>query len=245
MKLLTQLLILIPTTAITTAAVFTTNTSDPVNREYDAIGLERLSIENGMGRTTIQSGDRAKVLITVSKRRFTERCSVFTERTRLSEIVIRVEKPVDEICEADIEVTLPKKVDLNIVSGSGTVNIKGIEGKLALVNGSGAISATGIFPAVALKSGNGTVDIAGMTGGGDISIGSGPVALRFLDNPKGNVDIKSGAGNTVLYVPKSSKIKASLNTGSGDLSNDLTNYDSAEFGINVKTGTGDVQVKAY
>lgn len=232
-------------TATATAAVFTSNSNETINREYDAIGIEKLHIENSSGKVVVEAGDRPRALISGSKRQGSERCNFITEKTQFNELVIRVEKPLTESCEVDVLVTIPKTVDLSIWSSSGSVQIKGIEGKLSLNSGSGAVTALGKFNSINLKTGSGVVEVAGLTGGGDVSLGSGNVSLKYLDNPRGALNVTSGSGGASLLLPKDSKVNAKLNTGSGATKSDFVNSESAEFTVNMKTGSGNVEVKAY
>jgi DUF4097 and DUF4098 domain-containing protein YvlB len=226
------------------AAVFT-GTPAPEFREYQALGVEKILIENTSGTVTVTPMTVDKIEISVTKRKFPEKCTYLTEKTEYAEVSVRVEKAIGEECEVDIDMKVPKDVDLNIWSGSGKVDIKGIEGNLTFNVGSGSITADGKFKKVVGKAGSGRVDLSGLTSGGNISVGSGPVFLRFLEYPMGRMDVKTGTGDAHISFPEGSKINAQLDTGAGSVSNELGNSESAEFGITVKIGSGDLNVKAY
>jgi hypothetical protein len=227
------------------AAVNPPNAVDVVHREYDGIGVEKISIENGLGRIIVTASDRPRVVIQATKRVFTERCIFGTEKPGLSEIFARVQRPTGEPCEVDIQITAPKNISLNITSSSGAVDITGMEGRLALSTGSGAVNARGKFSDIVLKSGSGAVNVEGLTGGGQVSLGSGSVSLRYLDNPRGTLEVSSGSGGAQVFIPKDTKIKAQLATGSGEATNALATSETADLLLNVKTGAGNVEVKAY
>lgn len=248
MKFQRKYLLLIPFAGtIAFAAVIGTGstTNEVVSRRFDGKLVEKVLIENTSGKVTVTAGDFPLVDTTATKRHFTSRCTLTMETSEYSELIVRVEKPIGETCDVDLDIRVPAKVDLAIWSNSGAVQINGVQGKLTLNTGSGSVQANGKFTGVNLKSGSGAIDITGLMGGGDISLGSGPVSLKFLDNPKGLIDVKSGSGDAVLLFPKDTKLNAKLTTGSGDISNELPTSESAEFGVSVKAGAGDVRVKAY
>lgn len=228
-----------------TAAAVMTGTPAPEFREYQALAVNKVRIENTSGRITISPVVVDKVEIWATKKKFSEKCSYSTEKSDYNEIIVKVERNLGEECEVDIEMKIPKDADLNVWSGSGPVNISGMEGNLIFNVGSGSVTANGKFKKVEGKSGSGSVDLAGLTTGGDISVGSGPVNLRFLEYPTGRMDVKTGNGDANISFPKGSKINASLDTGSGDVLNEFGTYESADFGLKVKTGSGDLKIKAY
>jgi DUF4097 and DUF4098 domain-containing protein YvlB len=233
------------TCSVITGAAVMTGTAPPEFQEYQALTVDKIRIENTSGKITVSPMIVDKVEISATKRKFSDRCSYRTEKTEYNEIHVKVERPIGEDCEVDLDIKVPKEANLNIWSGSGPVNITGMEGNLTFNLGSGSVTANGKFKKVEGKSGSGSVDIAGLTTGGSISVGSGPVNLRFLDYPTGRMDVKTGNGDTNISFPKGSKVNASLNTGSGDVVNELGTYESADFGITVKTGSGDLKIKAY
>lgn len=221
------------------------NPPEEVVREYDGVLIEKLIVENTSGRIQVSVNPRPRIVIVATKRNFTPRCTFGTEKTAFNEVVARVEKPIGETCDVDLEIQVPRKIDLQLWSNSGAVSVDGVEGKLAINSGSGAVQANGKFDAIKLNSGSGAVDIRGIQGGGEVALGSGAVNLRFLDDPKGRLDVKSGSGHTQLFFPKGAKINAQLSTGSGDVVNEIETSSGADFGVSVKAGAGDVSVKAY
>jgi DUF4097 and DUF4098 domain-containing protein YvlB len=232
------------TGSIAFAAVMT-GTPPPEFREYQALAVDKVQIENTSGKITVSPMTVDKVEIWATKKKFSDKCSYTTEKSEYNEVLVKVERTIGEECEVDIEMKIPKDADLNIWSGSGNVSVSGLESNFTFNVGSGSVVANGKFKKVEGKSGSGSVDINGLTTGGNISVGSGPVNLRFLDYPTGRMDVKTGNGDANISFPKGSKIKASLDTGSGDVENELGTSDSADFGINVKTGSGDLKIKAY
>jgi hypothetical protein len=221
------------------------NAPEKIERDYDGIGVEKLHVENTSGRINITVGDRPRVVITATKTNFPEKCTFTTEKTEFLEVIVRVERPVGQDCQVDLDISVPKQIALNLWSGSGRIDVNGTEGNLSFNTGAGAVVANGQFAKVEGKSGSGNVTINGIAGGGSVSVGSGDVNLKFNEDPTGNFDVKTGNGDALLNFPRGSKIKADLGAGSGQVENEIQTSDSADFGISVKTGSGDLKVKAY
>lgn len=221
------------------------NQPEKIERDYDGIGVEKLHVENTSGRINIFAGVRPRVIITATKTNYPEKCTFSTEKSDFSEIVVRVERPVGQECTVDLDIAVPKDISLNLWSGSGQIEITGVEGNLTFNTGSGSVVANGKFGKIEGKAGSGNVTINGINGGGNVSVGSGNVNLKFAEDIGGNFDVKTGSGNALLNFPTGAKIKADLAAGSGVVENDVQTSDSAEFGISVKSGSGDLKVKTY
>lgn len=221
------------------------NQPEKIEREYDGIGVEKLHVENTSGRINITVGDRPRVVITATKTNFPEKCTFTTEKTESLEVIVRVERPVAQDCQVDLDISVPKQIALNLWSGSGRIDVNGTEGNLIFNTGAGSVTANGRFAEVEGKSGSGNVTINGIAGGGSVSVGSGNVNLKFNEDLAGNFDVKTGNGDALLNFPRGSKIKADLGAGSGQIENEIQTSDSADFGISVKTGSGDLKVKSY
>ena len=213
-------------------------------REYDFNALDKIRVTNTSGKITVVPMPAQKVIISITKKKFSERCTATIARPSIDEVLVEINKPLGEVCEADIDMQVPAKVNLDITSGSGNVAINGNEGNLHFTIGSGSLQAKGDFKSVDGKSGSGDVKLEGLTHGGNVNVGSGRVDLSFNDNPQGEFDVKTGSGAATLNFPKDSKIKAALEAGSGAVANDFTNNPSG-YGISVKTGSGDLSVKSY
>jgi hypothetical protein len=213
-------------------------------REYDYNALDKIHITNTSGKITITPMPLQKVIIAISKKKFSERCTATIARPTIDEVLIEVNRPLGETCEADIDLQAPKDVALDIVSGSGDVSINGVNGPLNFTIGSGSLQAKGDFKSVEGKSGSGSVKLEGLTHGGNVTVGSGAVDVSFLADPEGSFDVKTGSGAATLKFPKGSKINASLEAGSGAVNNDFLNYQNG-YGISVKSGSGDLNIKSY
>jgi len=217
--------------------------------EFDAQGLDEVVIENISGNITINASDDKKATVTVTKRKFSEKCHLSVERVA-SKISVKVSKetiwPSLDSCDVDLDFKVPKIVSVDLAAGSSDVKISGLQGNLNFKLGSGDVVADGVFKSVKGKSGSGDIEIKGLTGGGDFRTGSGDIDLKFASKPKpGELDIRTGSGDAVLHFPKGSIVKTKFAAGSGELTNELGDTPQSPFVVSMKAGSGDLKVKTY
>lgn len=242
-----KLLVAIPFAGtIAFAAVLTGQPgTQTLSRSYDAAEVDKLLVENTSGKTTVGKTAGPRVEITAVKRKATDRCTVDAELSEFGEVMVKVEKPITETCDIDIDIKVPERTDLSLWTGSGAITISGVEGKLAVNSGNGSLLADGKFSNVIVKSGSGSIEISGIAGGGAISAGSGSMNLKFAEGARGKLDVISGSGDSNFFFPKNSKVNAKLLTGSGEIHNELANPTASDMLLIGKSGSGDISVKAF
>lgn len=236
-------LILIMQTFVANAAVSTLDPSVEF-REFQTIEVERVRVDNVTGKIDITPVDGTVMSARVRKKRFSDKCSISIEKQD-KQVHVRVDGPSFEECEADVEVTAPREVDVIVNAGAGKVNVDGIQGRLAFKLGAGAITAKGSFKEVDGKAGAGSIDVTGINGGGLIESGSGTVKLSFNDKAKGDFKINSGTGDAEVRIPRNTRIRAGFTSGAGSLNNELPTDSRADLGVEMKSGTGDLNIKGY
>ncbi|HMN67413.1 MAG TPA: DUF4097 family beta strand repeat-containing protein [Bdellovibrionales bacterium] len=248
MKFATLVLIFI-TSSLAPAAVapYVPGLENVEQREYDFAAGEKVIVENPSGAIQISVNERPRVTVQVTKnaKQFSERCQLNIEKSEFSEVIVQVIAPLGETCAADVTLIVPADVALRLIAGTGSINTSGTKGPLFFQLGTGSITASGVFTRVEGQSGTGKVEINGVTGGGSINAGNGPVDLKFLSYPKGDLALKTGSGDATLVFPKGTKINASLTSGTGQVTNEIEQHSSADFGLNAMSGTGNVKVQAY
>lgn len=217
-------------------------------RELEAKGLKQVVVENISGKVSVLKTEAAKATVSVNKNVFSNKCSLTIDKVN-DKLVVKVERSKglfsSENCDADFEVKVPKSMDLDLTVGSGSLDVRGIQGALVFKLGSGNLNAEGIFSSLNGKSGSGTVSVQGLTGGGELKSGSGAISLGFVAPlSKGELDIKSGAGDATLTFPKGMKVKTKFAAGSGLVTNELAATAEADFSVAMKAGSGDLKIKA-
>jgi len=90
-----------------------------------------------------------------------------------------------------LNIQLPVNMNINIIDGSGSMDIANIIGNLSIEDDSGAIIVRNITGWIQIEDGSGDIDIEDVTGSIQIGDGSGEIVIR---NATGDVKIKDASG---------------------------------------------------
>jgi hypothetical protein len=132
----------------------------------------------------------------------------------------------------DLEVIMPRGLDLDVEDGSGDMDIRSLAGRLDLEDGSGDVTLEGISGQVTIEDGSGDLFLAGLQGNVEIEDGSGDIDLK---NAGADVFIEDGSGE--IFV-KGVKGSLKINDGSGDIE-----IDGVEKDVNIEeAGSGDLEI---
>ena len=114
----------------------------------------------------------------------------------------------------DYEVTTPRSTTLTAHTGSGSVQIAGIQGTVSAASGSGSLqlSLAGSNEATA-RTGSGSIHIEGLAGGLNASTGSGSIDID--GNPTTDWRVSTGSGRIHLNVGNNARFTLNASTGSG------------------------------
>ena len=166
-------------------------------------------------------------------------------------------------CAVDYDVRVPEDWSITVDTGSGSVNVEGLEATFVLIDtGSGSLGVTDLSAdSVALDSGSGGVTLSDIaadtirvdTGSGGVtaaavrsldvlaSTGSGAVTFEVLTSPDILV-IETGSGGVHATVPRGA-YDLRLSTGSGGVNVDeLENEPESPHRIDISTGSGGIQI---
>jgi Putative adhesin len=155
----------------------------------------------------------------------------------------------------DYDVTTPRSTALKANTGSGDLQIGGIEGVVnahsgsgeikaenigsdsVLEAGSGSIHASKLHGPANVQTGSGTLDID-LTGAGDVKAhtGSGSIHINGI-----NGALRAGTGSGSIEATGSPTSEWRLETGSGSIRLNLGS--SAKFNLNAETGSGTVHIE--
>ena len=155
----------------------------------------------------------------------------------------------------DYEITTPSGTSLKAESGSGDLEIGGIEGIVTgetgsgdmkveniganarLETGSGNIHATNMHGAATLQTGSGDIDL-GLTGAGDVKAqaGSGSIHISGV-----NGSLRAEAGSGEIEVTGNPAAEWRLQSGSGSIRANVGS--AAKFTLNAETGSGSIHVE--
>lgn len=155
----------------------------------------------------------------------------------------------------DYDVTLPRATTLKAHTGSGNMEIGGVEGEVDAGSGSGSIKAENIgansrfesgsgairahqlHGATVVRAGSGALDVE-LSGAGDVTAhtGSGSIRLTGVD---GALQASAGSGSIEVSGKPSSEWR--VQAGSGSVHIDVGG--TAKFTLNASAGSGSIHVE--
>jgi DUF4097 and DUF4098 domain-containing protein YvlB len=221
----------------------------PERAEFDARGTKEIELKNAAGNVSISVSSGEKIVVMVDKKDFTEEnCELQMEHSRDEfEIEVKKRRWRGE-CRADFDIQVPARMKLDFELASGDLLIRGIEGELDLRLGSGNVDAEGLFFKVDAKAGSGSIRVLGLIGKGEFKTGSGDVDVQFdprIDRHlRSDLEVQTGSGNVTVSLPEDFGVKSSIRTGSGRITQEVTDRPGANYQINLRAGSGSIHLKA-
>jgi hypothetical protein len=178
---------------------------------------------------------------------------------------------------ADLSISVPRGVDiavatmvgdvrghhlaatkLTVDTGSGDVDLDGVDGQLSVDTGSGEIELSQVRGAVLADTGSGDVKIDGIeapslrvdTGSGDIWVANGSAGEVLADTGSGDIELSevrlrtfdgdTGSGDVIVTGGLAEATAVRVDTGSGGVR--ILGGDSFQFDLVTDVGSGDVRV---
>lgn len=225
--------------------------ADQVVKNFKSDQIKKLNLKNTSGDSLIVGSQMSEASVNVERVKWNDNCKLdINENSGTLSVVIRPESRVtwffsSQECRGNIKITLPFTTDIEAESGSGDVSIADLIGIFDVTIGSGDLTfEKAQITKLIAHLGSGDLKVNGDIKDADIKIGSGDILLNYLKAPiSGHMAIESGSGDATLTMPKESKLNISFMAGSGRLSNELGNLQSAPYSISMKAGSGDLNVK--
>lgn len=149
-------------------------------------------------------------------------------------------------CQTPIELLLPESLALSISLGSGNLEINELTQALDIKLGSGDVTTHNISShEIKISSGNGDINVHGMAQNAQLSLGRGDVkyTLNKLRQVNGHINIRTGAGDIFVMVPKDIDLHSELSTSVGSIHNEIKENAQATFRLQMSSSTGDLSVK--
>ena len=128
--------------------------------------------------------------------------------------------------QADLDVTVPTRSDLQLETDSGDITANGIYGKMTLTSNDGSLQAT----EDSLKSGS------------RLTTDSGSITMRGSIGATGNYMFQSNSGTIDVTLPASTSFHARLVSNSGGITNEFPIANAHQSGVDDRTIIGDVGI---
>jgi DUF4097 and DUF4098 domain-containing protein YvlB len=128
--------------------------------------------------------------------------------------------------QADIDVTVPTKSDLQLETDSGDITANGISGKVVLTSNSGSLQATE----------------DSLEGGSRLTTDSGSITMQGSIGATGNYLFQTDSGTIDVTLPASTSFHAKLASNSGGITNEFPIANAHSSGNDSRTIIGDVGI---
>ena len=216
---------------------------------FPARGL--VDISTGSSSITVRSGRVDEIVVRVESTYPTENFSPRYELT-ISSIILS-EDFTDGITRgrASWEITVPEGTSIIANTGSGVVNLVGVNGKITIHSGSGRIEVSDNRGRIDAYNGSGRVEIDGSFGEIDAKTGSGAIVMRNtggttiaatgsgitdIDGFEGSISLSSGSGRIALQNAAIDG-KSSFSSGSGRIEVELARTPRVDITLSTGSST--------
>jgi len=216
-----------------------------VEKRFPATSVVELRLETFDGPIDVRAWDNPEVRVDVEKRG--------PDKASVSAIEIVSEQVGDHIRvearhpasrhtffgwsspSAGFVVNVPRKINLIVRTGDGSIRVDRVDGRIELRSGDGSIRATETSGDLYAESGDGSIQIEDVTGKLDVRTGDG--SLRISGKPQ-VVRARTGDGSVVLRVQRGTAMTGdwSVTTGDGSISAQLP--DDFDADIEADPGSG-------
>lgn len=229
------------------------------SRTAELHGVERVEIESGSGSVAVRhvAGASAEVRQTRSTWVGDWFGGASESRYRVEDGRLVLDTDCGWNCQVDYVVTLPRPVpvtggldsgslevsgmaSVDVEVGSGSVNVRGVDGPVAARTGSGPVELTDVGGPVDVETGSGSID------GRDLRAGevrahanAGAVRLELVD-PR-SVRVETGSGRIDLTVPDD-RYRVDAESAAGRTAIGVETDDEARRVLELSTGSGRIEV---
>lgn len=151
------------------------------------------------------------------------------------------------------DVRLPRDAAIDVTTGSGDVEIDGMDARVKAESGSGDL---GVFTRgpVDLSTGSGNVRAGGTAG--HVYTGSGDVVFDVDPAASGTLRLRTGSGDVRVVLPRGLGVRIDASTGSGEIALsaggihvvqeqrlDVTLDGGGDLVLEIDTSSGDVEIR--
>jgi DUF4097 and DUF4098 domain-containing protein YvlB len=193
-----------------------------------------LEIDNFSGSVSVRAGEGDTIHV-IGTKRASSRRNLDQIQVEMSEqesgLVIRTRKPVSfGSASVEWEITAPAGTRLDLHVGSGSIDVRGLDGGVVVDSGSGSLTLVDLGGGLDAHSGSGSIDIDRVTGNVRADTGSGGIEAQYVT---GEIDAHTGSGRIEV---RGGMGQARLDTGSGSIEYEGTPTGDCRF----TTGSGGI-----
>lgn len=204
--------------------------------DFDPSAFTRLDLRLDAGNVTLVPGEVAEVAATLRWRG--DVAPELESRLAGGTLLLSLTCPQgSRACGGDVEVTVPLATEIDLVSGSGTVELMDFTGPLDLAVEEGSVTANNTNGGLRVDVGAGTITLDAISGRFDVQTTTGDIVGTALSAPI--AEAVSDRGALDLSFDTAPDL-ADLATGAGDITASLP---AGEYDVDATTRRGAVTVE--
>jgi len=143
-----------------------------------------------------------------------------------SRLITRIDKPtqlINKSVSVSLDVEVPNKTDLELVTHNGAVDISDITGRLDATTHNGKVTCQKISGTTAFETHNGSVTCEDISGSTQLKSHNGSIEVYYTDTAPSVCDISivTHNGGIELKTPPSFSVKIDASTHNGSINTDL------------------------
>lgn len=234
-------------------------------RSFTTSGVPQLNIRTNDASIAVRASGTAAVeaRVTANGWRIGPQEVTITDRQTgdLIELEIRIPTRLRILHNASVhvEVAVPRKTNLQVKTGDGSITVDGVDGDLALHSGDGRIEALDLAGRLTAETGDGRIRVRGRFDSLQLHTGDGSMEAEVLPGSAMSSQwrLSTGDGAVRLRVPGDFAAILEATTGDGHIHNDLPVTVSGRLSSNrirgvlnggsqlltVKTGDGSIRLE--
>ena len=236
----------------------------PLASSFQGAGLRTVGVTLPNGEVSVQAVAGADhVEVSVSRREWSETCKVETAIVgdRLAVSVTRPKGSFGKVCSADIAITAPPELAVDVESSTGSLSLGGMTGGGHIVLGVGSLQLADVSGPLDVKGGggdwvgsytgialsgrwsSGKVRLTGLKGPVDLEVGFGSLDVTWAGVPQpGNIRLTVTGGGLTARFPKGTEMAQDLDGTLGKIRSDLKPVEASAIRLRARTQAGSLRI---
>jgi hypothetical protein len=196
-----------------------------------------VTVDNFAGEVVVRAGEDGRIRVAATKRAAREK-DLDDIQVRMNgrdggmEIITDRPSGLQNL-SVELEITAPANTQVDVRTGGGDVNVRGIEGEIEANTGGGSIEVRDASSDVRVETGGGDIEVWGASGAIEARTGGGSIEVRDalglarLETGGGSIDyegrtqgsclFETGGGSIKLRLPADISARVELDTGGGEI----------------------------
>ena len=193
--------------------------SERIVESFVAGEAPSLRVDNFAGEILVRVGESDTIQVTATKRarRVSDLDRIEIEMAQEGGGVVAKSRKLVDLNNAvvDFEVTVPARTRLDLYSGAGTTDARGIENDVKVFTGAGTVTLRDVVGDIEAHTGAGLMEVSRARGRVQMDTGAGEI--QFQGELQGDCRFTTGAGEIRLELPADLNMAIDLSSGLGSV----------------------------